>query len=248
MNPHNILALTFANKAAGEMRERLAALVGPEHEAERGGIHLSRLRPPVVTAVRRIGLRLLRLVTPMDALLLFRRHAARRAYGFLSDLPKALENLRKQLQAVSRTKEENADPERWAELAEQWRAAHPDADSLPDWVTDGLEFYREYQATLRRHGLLDYGDLQTEAVRLFSVPDVAEEIRNRYQHILVDEFQDINYVSGRLVRELVGDREGVLWVVGDPRQGISSASAAPRRSTCPGSAPPSTTLRPGPSP
>lgn len=224
VNPRNILALTFANKAAGEMRERLADLVGPEHAAsvEVFTFHAFGLQL-LQQYGERIGLKLpLRLITPIDALLLFRRYAAKNAYGFLSDLPRALENLNDQLKAVARAKEENAGPERWAELAQEWHAEKPEATpgEIPAWATDGLKFYQDYQKTLRRHGLVDYGDLQIEAVRLFSHPEIAAEIRERYQHIMVDEFQDINYVSGRLVHELVGGRKGVLWVVGDPRQGI----------------------------
>ena len=218
--PRQILALTFANKAAGEMRERLATLVGEENAAsvEVATFHAFGLQLLQQYGTR-IGLKLpLRLITPMDALLLFRRRAARMALGVFEDLPKALENLGKLLKAVARSKEENAGPERWQELASAWESANPGADS-PLWAGDGVTFYLEYQKTLRRHGLLDYGDLQMDVLRLFSIPEVAAEIRDRYQCVLVDEFQDINFVSGQLVRALDGGR-GIVWAVGDPRQSI----------------------------
>lgn len=218
--PRQILALTFANKAASEMRERLVPLVAEEQAAsvEVATFHAFGLQL-LQQYGERIGLTLpLRLITPMDALLLFRRRAARMSLGILEDLPKALENLKKLLDAVARSKEENADPERWAELARSWSEAYS-GEEAPLWAGDGVAFYREYQRTLRRHGLLDYGDLQMEALRLFSIPEVADEIRERYRHILVDEFQDINFVSGQLIRALDGGR-GIVWVVGDPRQSI----------------------------
>ncbi len=224
VSPRRILALTFANKAAGEMRARLAALVGPEQAAsvEVSTFHAFGLQL-LQQYGERIGLKTpVRLITPMDALLLLRRRAARMALGIFSDLPKAMESLKGLLDAVGRSKEEAAGPERWEALARAWREENPDAAQTPApaWIEDGIPFYREYQATLRRHGLLDYGDLQCEALRLLTEqPDVAREVRERYAHILVDEFQDINYVSGRLVRELDGGR-GVVWVVGDPRQSI----------------------------
>jgi DNA helicase-2/ATP-dependent DNA helicase PcrA len=218
INPHHILALTFANKAAGEMRGRLAALAGPEQAAN---VEVFTFHSFGLQLLQQYGERLghklpLRLVTPMDALLLFRRRAAKSAYGFLSDLPKALQNLRRQMDAIARAKEEAVDSDGWAELGRLWEEA---GNPSSEWAGDGLAFYRDYQQTLRHHGLLDYGDLQMEALRLFTLADVAEEIRSRYQYILVDEFQDINFVSGRLVRELDGGR-GRAWVVGDPRQGI----------------------------
>ncbi len=221
IHPRHILALTFTNRAAGEMRERIAARVGEEHAAsvEVFTFHAFGLQL-LQQYGGRIGLKTpLRLVTPMDALLLCRRRAANAAFGFLSGVTGALESLRTQLKAVSRAKEENAGVEEWERLAQGWRDANPDTSSEPDWVADGATFYADYQRTLRRRGLLDYGDLQTEALRLFTVSEVAAEIRERYQHILVDEFQDINYVSGGLTRELDGGR-GVVWVVGDPRQSI----------------------------
>ncbi len=218
--PRQILALTFANKAAGEMRERLTSLVDEEHQASVEVVTFHAFGLQLLQQYgERIGLKLpLRLITPIDALLLFRRRAARMALGVLDDLNHALENLRKLLEAVARAKEENASPERWAELAQSWAEANPESEP-PPWASDGLAFYREYQKTLRRHGLLDYADLQMEALRLFSIPEVAAEIRERYRFVLVDEFQDINFVSGQLVRALDGGR-GVVWAVGDPRQSI----------------------------
>jgi DNA helicase-2/ATP-dependent DNA helicase PcrA len=218
--PRSILALTFANKAAGEMRERLARLVGAEQAASVEVVTFHSFGLQLLQQYgRHLGLKLpLRLVTPLDALLFFRHRAARLGLRALDDLPRALENLRRLLDAVARSKEEDAGPDRWAELAQAWAEANPGEDP-PTWAEDGVPFYREYQESLRRHGLLDYGDLQMEALRLFSIPEVAEEIRDRYCDILVDEFQDINFVSGLLVRALDGGR-GVVWAVGDPRQSI----------------------------
>ncbi len=218
--PRRILALTFANKAAGEMRERLAAMVPEEHAASVEVVTFHAFGLQLLQQYgQRIGLRLpLRLITPMDALLLFRRRAARMRLEALDDLPRVMETLRRMLDAIARAKEENAGPDRWEELARIWTDANPDED-VPEWAGDGTALYREYQAMLRRNGLLDYGDLQMEALRLFAIPAVAEEIRERYRYVLVDEFQDINFVSGQLVRALDGGR-GVVWAVGDPRQGI----------------------------
>lgn len=219
LSPRHILALTFSNKAAGEMRERIAAEVSPEAgELEIYTFHAFGLQLLQQYGTR-IGLKLpLRLLTRMDALLLFRRRAAKMAMESLNNVHTSMKALSNLLSAVSRAKEENAGPERWQELVELWQEANP-GQAVPAPLRDGQTFYREYQNLLKRNGLVDYGDLQTEALHLFETPEIADEIRQRYQVVLVDEFQDINYVSGRLVRALDGGR-GVVWVVGDPRQQI----------------------------
>jgi DNA helicase-2/ATP-dependent DNA helicase PcrA len=84
---------------------------------------------------------------------------------------------------------------------------------------DVARVYGQYQPWLREQGFVDYGDLLLESVRLFESDSVAADIHDRYRHILVDEFQDINYASGRLIRELDGGRQ-VTWAVGDPKQSI----------------------------
>jgi DNA helicase II / ATP-dependent DNA helicase PcrA len=222
LKPDQILPLTFANKAAGEMRERIAALLPPDQAGQIAVFTFHALGLQLLQQYgAHLGLKLpLRLITPLDALLLFRRHAARMSFGSLSDLPQSLENLHNMLKAVARSKDENAGPERWDELVESWKANEGTSDTeMPTWAKDGPRFYREYQRTLRRFRLLDYGDLLMLSLRLFDIPEVADEIRKQYRVILVDETQDINYVSGLLVRALNGGRDAV-WAVGDPRQSI----------------------------
>ena len=80
--------------------------------------------------------------------------------------------------------------------------------------------YAAYQAELSARGDVDYGDLIMKVVELLrSEPAVTEELRQRYPHILVDEFQDINIAMGTLLREFAG-RNGAIWAVGDVDQAI----------------------------
>lgn len=79
--------------------------------------------------------------------------------------------------------------------------------------------YTRYEAILRDAGVLDYGDLVMRSVEALRIPAVAASIHARYQYILVDEFQDINYASGVLVSLIDGGR-GRVWAVGDPWQSI----------------------------
>jgi DNA helicase-2/ATP-dependent DNA helicase PcrA len=232
---NRILALTFANKAAEEMRERLAALLPDEaHAIDVGTFHS-------------LGLHLLQAyghhldlkpdpqpITDIDAFVLLRRRLGEVPLGNFEDLHRPTRNLRLLLQTISRAKDELCGPEEFARRVEEWQqetAARPQPTTEEEVETlaeerrraaacaDVAAVYRTYQAWLREGGYLDYGDLIAEAVRLFDLPDAARDIRERWDHILVDEFQDINYASGRLVHALDGGR-GIVWAVGDPRQSI----------------------------
>src|SRR5947209_5623567 len=80
--------------------------------------------------------------------------------------------------------------------------------------------YELYQATLERQQNIDFGGLIMLTVQLLQEhPEVRQQLQQKYQHILVDEFQDINRASGILLRELAGDARHV-WVVGDANQAI----------------------------
>ena len=235
VDPRRILALTFANKAAEEMRERLAAAL-PDHahlinvatfhslglELLQAYGHAIGIRPP------------LQILTPVDAFVLLRTNLNSLGLGRYEDLRQPTANLRALLGSVSRAKDELCGPGDFDGLVKAWRAelatrpAPEDESGVQELgrrkdaaaaCADISGFYGQYQALLRDGGFLDYGDLIAEAVRLFEDAEVGEAIRSGYDQILVDEFQDINYASGRLVWNLDGGR-GVVWAVGDPRQSI----------------------------
>lgn len=232
---NRILALTFSNKAAEEMRERLAGLLpGEAHAVEVGTFHS-------------LGLELLQayghhlgmkpnplLLTEVDAFVLLRRRLGDVPLGSFEDLYRPVSNLRRLLQTVSRAKDELAGPEEFTQLAAAWAVeldARPEPADLESrkilraerdraaQCMDAAAVYATYQRWLREGGFLDYGDLIAETVRLCDLPEVGAEIRARWDHILVDELQDINFASGRLVHALDGGRR-IVWAVGDPRQSI----------------------------
>ncbi len=234
-DPARILALTFGNKAAEEMRERIAARM-PVHA------HLIN-----VTTFHALGLELLQsygqylglkpdpqLLTDVDAFVLLRRRLGELSMGPFEDLHRPTHHLRHILTAISRAKDELVGPEECARRAAAWQAevaarAAPESEEASTRLAADQEHaarcvavgavYATYQTWLRAGNYLDYGDLIAEATRLFDISEVAADICGRYDHILVDEFQDINFASGRLVRALDGGR-GIVWAVGDPRQSI----------------------------
>jgi DNA helicase-2/ATP-dependent DNA helicase PcrA len=241
--PRRILALTFSNKAAAEMHERLCAVAGAQsHEIQVFTFHSFGLQLLMEYGTN-IGLKPdLKILSSADAFVFLRTQLEKLTLGGYEDLVSPTKNIAPLLQAVSRAKDEMRSPEDMRLLAETYLTeladvpGPADGESTEDFEKERLEaelhldmakFYCDYQALLLEHGYVDYGDLITESVRLFDNEDVAEKIRDGYDHILVDEFQDINYASGRLVRALDGGR-GIVWAVGDPKQSIYNFRGASR--------------------
>lgn len=232
IQPRRILALTFANKAAEEMRDRLSMAL-PEHAHE---IAVSTFHSFGLDLLKiygeNIGLKSpLKLLTPIDAFALVKKRLASMPMGVFEDLHQPARNLVPLFAAISRSKDELINPAEYLALAEREGAQlQSELDSGDDEelqarldeavrCVDAGHFYTSYQELLRVEGAVDYGDLIAETVRLLEMPAVGDEIRAQYDHILVDEFQDINYASGRLLKAIDGGR-GIIWVVGDPKQSI----------------------------
>ncbi len=209
VHPGQIIAITFTNKAAGEMKERVAALVGP------------RARLMWVSTFHSACVRILR--AEHD-------HAGLKSTFSIYDA----DDSRRLMQLVAR--ELDLDPKRYTarglaaqvsnlknELVEpadfKDRAKGPNERAV-------AEAYELYQRRLKEAHALDFDDIIMETVHLLqSHPHVAEAYRRRFRHVLVDEYQDTNAAQYTLVRELVGPsggelEPGELCVVGDADQSI----------------------------
>ncbi len=225
VSPQRLLALTFSNKAALEMRERIAALLG-----EAAGAAL-----PTVSTFHSFCADLLRLYAPQVGLrpdfalldlpgsyFLLRKIAKRlplRHYGHLNNPELHFATL---LGAISRAKDELATPEDYLRQAEMaLAAAQSDEERLKaERAREVALVYRVYQEALAAQGDADFGDLIRLAVQFLKAnPDALADLHERYQQILVDEFQDINRASGVLLKLLAGER-ATIWVVGDQDQAI----------------------------
>ena len=209
VKPSEILAITFTNKAAREMQERVAALVGPASRA----MWVMTFHSACVRILRREAARL-GISTNFS---IYDAADSQRLMAMVVkdlDLDPKRHPPRGLSSRVSHLKNELIDEETFARRAE----------TPQDRVL--AEAYAEYQRRLRRANAFDFDDLIGSTVALLQLfPDVAEHYRRRFRHILVDEYQDTNHAQYVLVRELVGDgRDGVppaeLCVVGDADQSI----------------------------
>ncbi len=204
VNPWNILAITFTNKAAGEMRERVDALVGFGAES----IWVSTFHAACVRMLRRY-INLLGYDTN------FTIYDTDDQKTIMKEVCKKLQIDTKQLMertilnVISSDKIELVGPVHFATNAR--------GDYMQNKIADA---YMEYQQTLKKNNALDFDDLIMLTVELFrSQPEVLENYQRRFQYIMVDEYQDTNTAQFELVK-LLAEGKRNLCVVGDDDQSI----------------------------
>ena len=203
VNPMRILAITFTNKAADEMRERVASLVGPVARK----MWVSTFHSACVRILRREAAA----IGYPPSFSIYDQADAQRLTGYvIRDL--ALDPKRFTPKGVhAQISQYKNDLIFSAEARE--RAANIFERKIAD-------IYTEYQARLVKAGAMDFDDLLTNAVRLFREhPDVLAQYQERFEHILVDEYQDTNRAQNELILTLGAVHRNVC-VVGDSDQSI----------------------------
>ena len=216
--PNEIFAVTFTNKAAAEMKERVVKLVGPQAEQI------------WVTTFHSAGVRILRAYGEFVGL----KHGfviyddgdqLDIIKGALEGIPSAGEYNPRYLRGIiDRAKSNLWTPEDLAREGDEWMSGMP-----RDVAVEG---YRRYQSAMRRVNAIDFGDLLTLTVQLFREHgQILEKVQSRALFVHVDEYQDTNKAQYEMTR-LLSEKYGNLLVVGDPDQCLPTGTRVLTRAGC----------------
>lgn len=224
VDPMSILVLTFSNKAANELSERIATR-SPKAAAAMwiGTFHAFGL-----DIVRRFHEKLglpadPRVIDRAESIELLEDELPRLALRHYRNLWDPTLDLSDMLSAISRAKDEVIDAAGYRALAQSMALNGPkDAEAAirAEKCLEVALVYETYERLMAAKQLIDFGDLIAHPVRLVETDaEVRNALRGRHKYVLVDEYQDVNRSSVRLLKAIVADGRD-LWVVGDARQSI----------------------------
>jgi len=225
--PEEILALTFTEKAAAEMEERVDILVPYGYT----GVWIGTFHAFGDSVLRENALLLglvpdLQVLTRPQQIIFFREHLFEFPFSYYRPLGNPTRYIEAMVTLFSRAKDEDVIPEEYLAYAERLKKEAeegPDDPELEEIATQQMEIartYKKYQDLLAQHGKIDFGDQITLPLKLFRThPAVLRQYQDRFRYILVDEFQDTNYTQFQLVK-LLASRDQNITVVADDDQSI----------------------------
>jgi len=226
INPNQILALTFTEKAAAEMEERVDRLVPYGYS----NVWLSTFHSFGDRVLRDNALELglvpdFKVLSDAERIIFLREHLFELPLNLYRPLGNPTRYLAAILNLISRAKDEDVTPEEYIAYAEERlvEAKRSGDSELQDYAERQMELaktYKAYQGLMAREGYLDFGDQVVLTLKLFRTrPAILRRYQERFRYILVDEFQDTNYAQFQLVK-LMAERHRNITVVGDDDQSI----------------------------
>jgi DNA helicase-2/ATP-dependent DNA helicase PcrA len=221
--PNEILALTFTEKAANEMEARVDVLVPYTSSFA----EISTFNSFGERVLRDYALDVgyppdFRLLDDVEQAIFLHENLFRLPLDYYRPLGQPTRHIQELLAAIRKLKQEDVRPEDYARYAEGLgeRASNESEKETARKHLEVARVFAEYQVLLRTQGLIDFEDQVTLVVDLFRRrPAVLEEFRRRYRYVLVDEFQDTNYIQFELLKMLAAGHRN-LTVVGDDDQSI----------------------------
>lgn len=203
ISPYSILAVTFTNKAAKEMRERVENLIGEDGKRA------------MISTFHSFGLRLLRVYSKIIG------YDSNFTIYDTDDQKKVVKGIMKQLviknkdltegkivSRISKLKEDGISPEEY----EKDHRFEPDANII-------YEIYKRYNQTLKENNGMDFSDILTNTYKLLENGEVLEKLQEKFKYIMVDEYQDTNNIQYKIINKIAAKYRNIC-VVGDENQSI----------------------------
>lgn len=204
ISPYKILAVTFTNKAAKEMKERVKDLIGEDGKRT------------MVSTFHSFGVRLLR--TYGDRL----GYGANFTIYDADDQKRVVKGIMKELTVKDKNLTEGMVVSLISKLKEEEVSADDYEKSENKYNMNAVvvaEIYRRYNLTLKKNNGMDFSDILINTAKLLEIPDILNKVQDKFRYIMVDEYQDTNNIQYKIINKIAG-KYGNLCVVGDENQSI----------------------------
>lgn len=221
--PEEILAVTFTEKAANEMEERVDLLIPYSYSF----VEISTFNSFGEKVLRNYGLELgyppdFKLLDDVEQAIFFREHLFQFPLDYYRPLSSPSKYIQHLLSTLKRLKQEDIKPEEYLEYSQRL-IENTSGEAEKEYALKHLEMakvYKSYQEILKKEGKIDFEDQVCLIVELFRQRlSILKEFQNKYKYILVDEFQDTNYIQFELLK-LLAAKHNNLTVCGDDDQSI----------------------------
>ncbi len=221
VNPSSILALTFTDRAAAEMEERVDRLVPYGYST----VWISTFHSFGDRVLRDNALEIglvpdFRVLTEVECVIFLREHLYELPLNFYRPVGEPTRYLSELVRFIARLKDEDISPQEYLSYCERLAREGREPEDYIERQFELARTYEKYEQLLKEHGYIDFGDEIILVLRLFRErPSVLRRYQERFTHILADEFQDTNYAQFELLK-LLSARNRNITVVADDDQSI----------------------------